>query len=458
MSGVASNAGSMLSNIGSVFSNGFSNIASGASGLFSKLGSLFSGGLSGIASTVGGGLSSIAGSVGSTIGGIASTVGGGLSGLVSSIGAGIGSIGATVSGGLGALASGAAGVAGTIGTTLSGAVATAGTALGGLGTTLAGLATAGGPVGIAIAGVGALGVGLVTAYNKCDWFRDGVNNAFNAIKNTVSNVCQGVGNAVKNIWNGAKSAVSGAVEVGKNIVSGIGNGIKNVASGVWNGVKKVGSGIVNGFKSFFGIHSPSRLMADEIGEYLPPGIDEGMKDAMPSLLSSAKDQMGDLVDTVKAGTAEASGALADGDTPLLSEVSGKVDIVAGMDSVLTQFSDKVADSFTNLLDRLTEITQSAGFSIPVMAAGTVAPYSVEGGNGGSSGGVLEKIQATNDETTRTIVQAIGSATNSICAAVEQYSGAEVNVDADSLAQHTVDYINRKTRMFGTSPLLTPTEV
>lgn len=458
LSGVASNAGSMLSNIGSVFSNGFSNIASGASGLFSKLGSLFSGGLSGIASTVSGGLSSIAGSVGSTIGGIASTVGGGLSGLVSSIGAGIGSIGATVSGGLGALASGAAGVAGTIGTTLSGAVATAGTALGGLGTTLAGLATAGGPVGIAIAGVGALGVGLVTAYNKCDWFRDGVNNAFNAIKNTVTNVCKGIGNVVSGIWDGAKNVVSGAINVGKNIVTGIGTGIKNVASGLWNGVKKVGSGIVNGFKSFFGIHSPSRLMADEIGAYLPAGIDEGMKGAMPALLSSAKDQMGDLVDTVKAGTAEADGTLADSDTPLLSEVSGKVDIVEGMDNVLTQFSDKVADSFTNLLDRLTEITQNAGFSIPALATGTVTPYSVEGGKNSSSGGVLEKIQASNDETTRTIVQAIGSATNSICAAVEQYSGAEVNVDADGLAQHTVDYINRKTRMFGTSPLLTPAEV
>lgn len=458
LSGVASNAGSMLSNIGSMFSAGFSNIASGASGLFSKLGSLFSGGLSGIASTVGGGLSSIAGSVGSTIGGIASTVGGGLSGLVSSIGAGIGSIGATVSGGLGALASGAAGVAGTIGTTLSGAVATAGTALGGLGTTLAGLATAGGPIGIAIAGVGALGVGLVTAYNKCDWFRDGVNNAFNAIKNTVTNVCKGIGNVVSGIWDGAKNVVSGAINVGKNIVTGIGTGIKNVASGLWNGVKKVGSGIVNGFKSFFGIHSPSRLMADEIGAYLPAGIDEGMKGAMPALLSSAKDQMGDLVDTVKAGTAEADGTLADSDTPLLSEVSGKVDIVEGMDNVLTQFSDKVADSFTNLLDRLTEITQNAGFSIPALATGTVTPYSVEGGKNSSSGGVLEKIQASNDETTRTIVQAIGSATNSICAAVEQYSGAEVNVDADGLAQHTVDYINRKTRMFGTSPLLTPAEV
>lgn len=458
LSGVASNAGSMLSNIGSMFSAGFSNIASGASGLFSKLGSLFSGGLSGIASTVGGGLSSIAGSVGSTIGGIASTVGGGLSGLVSSIGAGIGSIGATVSGGLGALASGAAGVAGTIGTTLSGAVATAGTALGGLGTTLAGLATAGGPIGIAIAGVGALGVGLVTAYNKCDWFRDGVNNAFNAIKNTVTNVCKGIGNVVSGIWDGAKNVVSGAINVGKNIVTGIGTGIKNVASGLWNGVKKVGSGIVNGFKSFFGIHSPSRLMADEIGAYLPAGIDEGMKNAMPALLSSAEDQMGDLVDTVKDGAAEADSAIAGNGMPLLSEVSGKVDIVDGLDDVLTRFSDKVADSFTSLLDRLTEITQSANFSIPAVATGTITPYGVSGSAGSGSGNVVEEIHASNEETTRTIVQAIGSATNSICAAVEQYSGVEVSVDADSLSQHTVDYINRKTRMFGTSPLLTPTEV
>ena len=41
---------------------------------------------------------------------------------------------------------------------------------------------------------------------------------------------------------------------------------------------------------------------------------------------------------------------------------------------------------------------------------------------------------------------------------ENNSDGLVSVDADSLSQHTVDYINRKTRMFGTSPLLTPTEV
>lgn len=288
-----------------------------------------------------------------------------------------------------------------------------------------------------------------------------VNLVCDVLKPVIDVICgalKAIGDVINNIFNGVKNLTSKAVETGKNIIQGIGTGIKNAATGLWNGIKNIGNNIVNGFKNFFGIHSPSKLMADEIGEYLPAGIDEGMKNAMPALLSSAEDQMGDLVDTVKDGAAEADSAIAGNGMPLLSEVSGKVDIVDGLDDVLTRFSDKVADSFTSLLDRLTEITQSANFSIPAVATGTITPYGVSGSAGSGSGNVVEEIHASNEETTRTIVQAIGSATNSICAAVEQYSGVEVSVDADSLSQHTVDYINRKTRMFGTSPLLTPTEV
>lgn len=288
-----------------------------------------------------------------------------------------------------------------------------------------------------------------------------VNLVCGVLKPVIDVICgalKAIGDVINNIFNGVKNLTSKAVETGKNIIQGIGTGIKNAATGLWNGIKNVGNNIVNGFKNFFGIHSPSKLMASEIGEYLPAGIDEGMKNAMPALLSSAENQMGNLVDTVKDGAAEANGAIAGSGMPLLSEVSGKVDIVDGLDDVLTRFSDKVADSFTSLLDRLTEITQSANFFIPAVATGMVTPYGVSGSAGGGSGNVVEEIHASNEETTRTIVQAIGSATNSICAAVEQYSGVEVSVDADSLSQHTVDYINRKTRMFGTSPLLTPTEV
>lgn len=419
LSGVASNAGSMLSNIGSVFSNGFSSIASGASGLFSKLGSLFSGGLSG---------------------------------LVSSIGAGIGSIGATVSGGLGALASGAAGVAGTIGTTLSGAVATAGTALGGLGTTLAGLATAGGPVGIAIAGVGALGAGLVTAYNKCDWFRNGVNNAFNSIKNTVTNVCKGVGNVVSGIWDGAKNVVSGAVNVGKNIVTGIGNGIKNVASGLWNGVKKVGSGIVNGFKSFFGIHSPSRLMRDEIGEMLPPGIENGIVAATPDLIKGTQQQMEKVVDAAQSTLAQADTSTIGSETPTL-DYTGNV-VSDKLDGMLSDFSSKIEDSFTTLIDRLNSIADRVAFVTPQAATGTVMPYDVaaKATNGGTAT-LGDTIASSNEELGSVVIQSVTNATSAIVAAIQKYSGTTVNLDANGITDIVIKEINRRTRAQGSSPLI-----
>lgn len=401
--GIASNAGSMLSNIGSLFSKGFSGVVSGASGLFSKLGSLFSGGLSGLASSIGTGLSSI---------------------------------GATVSSGLGALASGAAGVAGTIGTTLSGAAAAAGSALGGLGTTLAGLATAGGPIGIAIAGVGALGAGLTVAYKKCDWFRDGVNKAFNSVKN----------------------AISGAVEVGKNIVSGIGTGIQKAASGLWNGIKNVGGSIVNGFKKFFGIHSPSTLMKEEIGGMLPPGIENGIVAATPDLVDGVQEQMEKVVNAAQSTLEQADTSTIGSETPTL-DYTGSV-VSDKLDGMLSNFSASVESSFTTLIDRLNAIADRVTFVTPTAATGTVMPYDIAAKSSSSAinTDAISEIRTANDDVARLIVQAIGSATLSICAAVEQYGGVEVNLNADSLAQHTVEYINRKTRMFGASPLLTPTEV
>ena len=43
-------------------------------------------------------------------------------------------------------------------------------------------------------------------------------------------------------------------------------------------------GIVDGFKDFFGIHSPSRVMANLIGKFLPQGIALGFDKEMPKSL------------------------------------------------------------------------------------------------------------------------------------------------------------------------------
>ncbi len=53
------------------------------------------------------------------------------------------------------------------------------------------------PVGAVITVVGLLTAGLVTLYNKCEWFRNGVNNVFNGIKNFIG----GIVDWLKGIFN-----------------------------------------------------------------------------------------------------------------------------------------------------------------------------------------------------------------------------------------------------------------
>jgi phage-related protein len=70
------------------------------------------------------------------------------------------------------------------------------------------------------------------------------------------------------------------VEKGKDLIRGLWNGI--IAMGGWLRDKVNGfvqNYLVGPLKSFLGISSPSKLMADEVGKWIPPGIVEGTQDA-----------------------------------------------------------------------------------------------------------------------------------------------------------------------------------
>ena len=73
------------------------------------------------------------------------------------------------------------------------------------------------------------------------------------------------------------------IDIGKNIVQGIWNGISGAASWLWNKITGWCSSIFDGIKSFFGIHSPSKLFADDVGKMLGLGIGEGFDDSLSSV-------------------------------------------------------------------------------------------------------------------------------------------------------------------------------
>jgi phage-related protein len=96
------------------------------------------------------------------------------------------------------------------------------------------------------------------------------------------------------IWDGLKAQDWG--QIGSDIIKGICDGFSSAYKWVENAVKKVGEKIVRGLKDFFGIHSPSTLMRDEIGQYIGLGISDGIQSTdfmagIPAMVARAKSQI-----------------------------------------------------------------------------------------------------------------------------------------------------------------------
>ena len=85
-------------------------------------------------------------------------------------------------------------------------------------------------------------------------------------------------------------------EIGKEIVTGLWEGIKSKSQWLKEQVSSFGNGIKDGFKRAFKIQSPSKVMRDEIGRYLPQGIAEGIEDDTDVALRAIDNMNNEIMD------------------------------------------------------------------------------------------------------------------------------------------------------------------
>lgn len=78
--------------------------------------------------------------------------------------------------------------------------------------------------------------------------------------------------------------------IGKNLMEGIKKGIENGAKLILDAAMNAAKKAYEAVKGFFGIKSPSKLMRDEIGQYIPAGIAEGIEDNL-GLVTDAMDDL-----------------------------------------------------------------------------------------------------------------------------------------------------------------------
>ena len=86
------------------------------------------------------------------------------------------------------------------------------------------------------------------------------------------------------IASGLLKGVGSIVDVGTQMVRGLFEGIRNAGTWLYNKLRGWVSNVLGWVKRLFGIHSPSKVFADEIGKFIPPGITVGVKEAMPRAL------------------------------------------------------------------------------------------------------------------------------------------------------------------------------
>ena len=271
-----------------------------------------------------------------------------------------------------------------------------------------------------------LGENITESFAKgLEWFQ-------NSISQRVRDVFTGFNKAIvdtvtQNDWQAVGSGITSGIQ------SGINNGWNWLHDTVWN----LAQSLLNAAKSALGIHSPSRVFRDQVGKMLGLGVAEGVEDSEPTVLDSV------------AGIADAMAAEMKG-AKLTADIGAKG---SGLHSMLSSFSDKVENSFSNLMERLEAIADSVTFRLPAVATGSVVPYRVSAQSEGSTRAISDALTASTDEQTSAIIQGIINQTIAIVRALEQYCTTQINLDKRSLTDAVIEEINRRTRMTNKSPLL-----
>lgn len=194
--------------------------------------------------------------------------------------------------------------------------------------------------------------------NVSRWFNSTINSARNFVSGLGAKGREAGQSLLNNVVNTARSIPSKMLSIGSNIVEGVWKGIMSAKNRFVSNVKGFFKGIVDGAKSALGIHSPSTVFANEIGIYLPPGVTNGFKSAMPAMLRNIQGMLNKGVDNLSVNDIAVNmvGSVGDFSSAVKSMYN---DIAVWFDSIDT----RIGKSVDNMLKSLNTLIQTGNLFI-----------------------------------------------------------------------------------------------
>lgn len=150
------------------------------------------------------------------------------------------------------------------------------------------------------------------------WFKQLPGKVATWLSNTVSKVTKFASDLAAKASDAAKGFVTKLVDgvkglpdkfkkIGSDIVSGIWKGISSGWDWLLDKVKSLADSLVKGVKSKLKIKSPSRVFAEEVGRWIPPGIGVGMENSMADLQKQVDTEMEELASRMQTAVAIETG-------------------------------------------------------------------------------------------------------------------------------------------------------
>jgi len=115
----------------------------------------------------------------------------------------------------------------------------------------------------------------------------------------IATIVRAMPQIISNMVSALGKGISAFAGVGVDLVKGLWDGIKSVKNWILDKIKGFVGDITSGIKSFFGIKSPSKVMANEVGKWLPEGLAEGIEDNTKPVTAAMEELAGLTTGTLK---------------------------------------------------------------------------------------------------------------------------------------------------------------